>query len=354
MENRIEIRQILLDEFLNRWTRENVVRMTLEEYVDVGNKNTFCYWVETETRELGSINGYPSIKFGIYKRKKKGNKRPKIYINDSEYSWQKHFGKTREEAFENVKRSIIQIIDFAQAGNFKAIDELSLPQIFRWKVAYFYSNERLLPIFSQEVLHRIAVKYGLKINNRTKVSEIQELILQNKPVDITIQEFSEKLWNEFGKKENTQVSNEKSDIAKKSRKGVLHKNTQPQFRKGTDSIIAKQNHNLLQNKLKRLLIDEYGENVVELEADYVDAKLTLSDLLVFYEVKSDATAEDCIKKALGQILAYVFKNEDKRKKKIVVVGQYHPSDMAQKFIEFIKKNLLIEFEYKQIDIEENL
>jgi vacuolar-type H+-ATPase subunit C/Vma6 len=59
----------LLDEFLNRWTIENVQNLTLPEYVGLGNKDTFCQWVETKTRMLGSIKGMTSIKFGIYQRK---------------------------------------------------------------------------------------------------------------------------------------------------------------------------------------------------------------------------------------------------------------------------------------------
>ena len=59
----------LLDEFLNRWQIEDVESMTLQKYVSVGDKDTFCQWVETKTRMLRSIKGMTSIKFGIYERK---------------------------------------------------------------------------------------------------------------------------------------------------------------------------------------------------------------------------------------------------------------------------------------------
>ena len=32
----------LLDEFLNRWTIDDIRKMTLQEYVGIGNKDTFC------------------------------------------------------------------------------------------------------------------------------------------------------------------------------------------------------------------------------------------------------------------------------------------------------------------------
>lgn len=76
----------LLDEFLNRWTIENVQNMTLQEYVGLGNKDMFCQWIETKTRTLGSIKEMTSIKFGIYERKDQAQ-RPGNYKNDNQYSW---------------------------------------------------------------------------------------------------------------------------------------------------------------------------------------------------------------------------------------------------------------------------
>ncbi|MGR2701257.1 hypothetical protein [Vibrio campbellii] len=64
--------QMLWDEFLSRWPRENLSNLTLEEYVSVNDTDTFTYWLETKTRELGSIQGNTSAKFGIYKRGSEG------------------------------------------------------------------------------------------------------------------------------------------------------------------------------------------------------------------------------------------------------------------------------------------
>lgn len=69
------------DEFLDRWTIDNVQKLNLKEYVGLGNKDSFCQWVETKTRMLGSKKGMTSIKFGIYEQKDKTN-RPKNYKND--------------------------------------------------------------------------------------------------------------------------------------------------------------------------------------------------------------------------------------------------------------------------------
>ena len=69
METNIELsREILFEEFHNRWKIEDIKNMKLEDYVSVGDKDTFCQWLETKTRQLGSIKGINSSKFGIYKR----------------------------------------------------------------------------------------------------------------------------------------------------------------------------------------------------------------------------------------------------------------------------------------------
>ena len=88
-----------------------------------------------------------------------------------------------------------------------------------------------------------------------------------------------------------------------------------------------------------------------LEENYVDVKLIQPDYLGFYEVKSASYASECIKEALGQILLYTHYDEDLRTKKIYVVGQYPATEQDITYINFIKNNLKIEFDYLDINIE---
>lgn len=69
-----------------------------------------------------------------------------------------------------------------------------------------------------------------------------------------------------------------------------------------------------------------------------------------YEVKSASYASDCIEEALGQILGYVFNDEDPRRKRIVVVGQYPPNTDDQRFIEYVKSMVRIKFSYEHMAI----
>ena len=70
-----KLRQKLLDDFLHTFPLESLQNLTLEQYTNLNKKDSFCYWLESRTYELGSIWGGSSYKFGIYEY----NKLPNIY-----------------------------------------------------------------------------------------------------------------------------------------------------------------------------------------------------------------------------------------------------------------------------------
>lgn len=343
----------LLDEFLDRWTLENIENLTLQEYVGLGNKDTFCQWVETKTRMLGSIKGMTSIKFGIYERKDK-TKLPKNYKNDAEYSWLQGYGDSRKTAFENTKQDIIKIIQLAEVGKFSEIDSILLPDLFKWKVAFLYSNERLIPIFKQDVLFKIANHFGLQTNRHTTISEIQNAMMLNKPAHLDVYSFMRQLYAQFGdKNDKKEIAGTKTSKGRRrtTRRPASGRNNTAQTRTVTRSYVAEQKHNKIQEALVKLLSDKYGKDNVILEENYVDIKLIQPNYITFYEVKSSSYASECIKEALGQILLYSLNDNDKRAKKHIVVGQYPATDNDKKYIDFLKRNLKLEFDYLNVEIE---
>ena len=348
----IEIKE-LLKEFLDRWTIENVQNLKLQEYVGLGNRDTFCQWVETKTKMLGSNRGMSSIKFGIYERSDQ-NKKPKYYKNDDKYSWMKGYGNNRESAFEIIKSNIIEIIKLSEIGKFDKIDDISLPDLFKWKIAFLYSNERLIPIFNRDVLLGIADNFDLKTGKKIKISEIQNVMMLNKPANLNVYEFMGQLYQKFGD------NKDKIEIAKTLklkrqrktiRKAANERNTNSQIRKFSHSYVAEQKHNKIQKALETLLINDYGKENVILEENFVDIKLIQPDYISFYEVKSSSYATECIKEALGQILLYSLNDRDTRPKKHIVVGLYPPTDNDNKYIEFLKENLKLDFDYLNVAIE---
>ncbi|MBL7840159.1 MAG: hypothetical protein JNJ75_08480 [Cyclobacteriaceae bacterium] len=342
----------LLDQFLNRWTVSNVQKMKLDQYVGVKDKDTFCQWIETRTRLLGSIKGMTSIKFGIYKRKNP-SKKPKKFFNDSEYSWSSNHGTNRKAAFKKIHNEILEVIRFSERGEFDKIDEIDLLSLFKWKVAFLYSNERLIPIYKHDVLIRIAQHFGLAATKKTPISQIQNLMISNKPAKLDVYEFMRKLYDQFGQK-NSKKSAYSGNFRKAKRikrKATASRNTKPQVRTVTRSYVAVQRHNKLQEALRKLLIAEHGKDSVVVEENYVDLKLVKPNHIVFYEVKSCAFASDCVKEALGQILQYSLNDTDVRPKKHVIVGQYPATEEDEKYIKYVQKNLRVNFGYMNVDLD---
>ncbi|MEN5171481.1 hypothetical protein ABE427_01900 [Acinetobacter higginsii] len=332
--------QTILNNFLNQWPLEKVEKMTLEEYVSTGDPTTFTQWVENRTIELGSISGlFGSRMFGIYKRKK--IEPLAKYYNDDSYTWSKQYGDNRTDAFLMVKENVVKTIKFSLTGEFSKIDAIALPDIFKWKVAYLYSNERLIPIFNRDVLNKIAKNYEMSTNSKTTVSEIQEKLIEKKPIEWTSHEFMIVLWQKFG----PQKTNSKSSNGTKK-----DKNIEDQERSGVESYLAKQTHNKIQNKLKNILIEEYGEDCVECEKNYVDLTLTHNDTITLYEVKSDAYAATCIRQALGQIIQYAHRLDSDKKLKLYVVGQYPLKENEISYLAYIQRNLKIDIDYMNIDL----
>lgn len=148
--------QLLWDQFLALWPIERVRKMTLEEYSQAGNKDNFTYWLERETKPIANILGGSAFKFGIYHRsaiEDKQDGKGKIYQDG--YAWLEKYGTTKEQAFAEIKRRIIETVEYAQAGNLEAIDALDFSPVIKWKIAFLYQNQlqpKIISIFSKTML----------------------------------------------------------------------------------------------------------------------------------------------------------------------------------------------------------
>ena len=226
--------------------------------------------------------------------------------------------------------------------------------MFKWKVAFLYSNERLIPIYKRDVLFKIANYFGLKTDRHTTISENQNVMMLNKPAHLNVYAFMRQLYDQFGDNEDKNEivgSTTRKRQRRTTRRAANGRNTTTQTRTVTRSYVAKQKHNKIQEALVKLLSDKYGKDNVILEENYVDIKLIQPNYIGFYEVKSSSYASECIKEALGQILLYSLNDTDKRPKKHIVVGQYPTTNNDKKYIDFLKQNLNLEFDYLNVEIE---
>lgn len=186
----------LYNDFLEEFPIERLENLSLEEYTNLEKSNSFCYWLESRTENLGSIWGAFSDKFGIYrcKSERKGGKK---FISDGVYAWHKSYGNNAQEAFENVRKKILQVAICAKNGEFDKIDDIELLwPLYKWKIAFLYSNKKLLPMYQEKGLKWIAKKQGFELNSKTKISQIQAFLMSKKG-DSDVFSYAKSLWDEW-------------------------------------------------------------------------------------------------------------------------------------------------------------
>jgi predicted RNA-binding protein with PUA-like domain len=156
--------------------------MSLDEYTNLNKEDSFCYWLESRTYDLGSFWGGSSYKFLIYRYNKRPAEGDPRVISDEQYAWYSNLGKdTAEEAYKVVRDEIVKVAELATAGDFEAIDERDrLGHSYKWKIAFLYSNEQLVPIYNRGMLNVVARELGMKNAQKVKTVEIQRFLMKQK------------------------------------------------------------------------------------------------------------------------------------------------------------------------------
>ncbi|TKB26492.1 hypothetical protein FCL47_08750 [Desulfopila sp. IMCC35006] len=199
MNEPIKQQYALWDQFLERFPLEKLQSMSLEEYSQVGSKDSFTWWVESGLDTLGSIWGSTSFKFGIYARRNTDKVfKKQQYKSDDQYAWQAKYGETSEEAFSAVKSVIIKIAEAALLGDLDAIDQADLSPNYKWKLAHLYQDRErpiVLNIFTKEVLaHFLQAKTGVTVPKPTLAHLYRETMRLRNNQDLL--EFGDVVWKE--------------------------------------------------------------------------------------------------------------------------------------------------------------
>lgn len=99
-----------------------------------------------------------------------------MYSHDESYSWYSRLGNTAEEAFALVKNTIVEIAQSAQRADWTKIEDIEAEKVLWpvaiWKIAFLYSDERLLPIYDKDGwLVPLAEHFGLSTANKSSRAE---------------------------------------------------------------------------------------------------------------------------------------------------------------------------------------
>ena len=186
----------LKERFLEEWPIERLETMSIDEYTNLNKEDSFCYWVEARTNDLGSIWGGSSYKFGIFKRKdttqEKYNDKRK---SDGEYAWYGKYGNNKDEVFEKIRSLVVSIARNSMEDNLKAIDLIDLGDAYKWKIALLYGRDNVVNIFKLDALKFAADSLNYQ-GKSFSYSELNKFILSQKG-NRDIFEFSKSLWKEY-------------------------------------------------------------------------------------------------------------------------------------------------------------
>lgn len=129
----------LLEAFQQRFPKESLADLKLEDYALSGKKDDLCYWIEFKTRVLGDIRGATASKHGVW-------------WNSKEQAWRFTKNYPNEmAAFESMKSGILDLVRKAESDEFSELDSPDNPlhykRMSRGKILYLYFPDKFLPVF---------------------------------------------------------------------------------------------------------------------------------------------------------------------------------------------------------------
>ncbi|AZA54589.1 hypothetical protein [Chryseobacterium sp. G0201] len=190
---------VTLDAFLNSWNLNRIRTMTIEEYAELSDHDSLCYWLEYGTKDLGVIGRMSLGKFELWKPKQGEAKEFKDdrFKMEGIFAYKRQKGNTLEEAFSNIRTSIFEIVRHSLNQDWEAIERIEFHSIVKWKLACLFSNKKLLPVYSKRALLAIARGLGHTFTNKDSSLAIQNAIIMHKPSEEDMVDFSYRVYSQF-------------------------------------------------------------------------------------------------------------------------------------------------------------
>jgi len=124
-------------DFLAAWPLSRLHSMTLEEYANVDNEDSFVSWLKNRTEHIGNTMRGRALKFGIYKSATVELYEKKRIASDGEYAWKRSYGNSKEEAFDQTRNIVINLANHGINNTLEEIDQIDLKDESKWKIAFF-------------------------------------------------------------------------------------------------------------------------------------------------------------------------------------------------------------------------
>ncbi len=203
------------NKFLDIFSEHKMKNLRAEDYVlDKNNSDaSFCYWMEVRLNMLGNMHGSFALKFGLYLSKE-----------TREYIHTKKFGRTKEEAFNKIKQSLIDLLSMGKINDLDKIKENSLSPMFKGKILFLYYPNKFINILSNKhlnyFLNELEIPYSEDLNEVDKRAILVNF-KNNDPIMKywTNQQFSSFLYKFYRPPKNLP----ELDINEKEQEEISHK-----------------------------------------------------------------------------------------------------------------------------------
>jgi len=136
--------------FVRRYPIERIGKLTLDEYVQgKGSKDSFCYWLEWKTSDLGHIQGTPAKKFGVF------------YNKPNRRYWFAAKWPNESAALAGILAEINRLLEAGRAGGTVALQKVALAPLFKGKLLFLYYPKKFLNIFSENYVDHFLTQLRL-------------------------------------------------------------------------------------------------------------------------------------------------------------------------------------------------
>lgn len=172
-------------EFVEKYPLNSLKNLTKETYsIGKGNEDSFCYWVEQKTSNLGSILGANVSKFGLW------------YSEiDNAYKTTKEFRNDADSAIISIRERLDQLTSLGESHDLDGISKIQLSPKFKGKILYLYFPEKYLNIFSEVVVDYFLEIVGVNIGDISTVERKRDAIIHWKTENETMKQADADSWS---------------------------------------------------------------------------------------------------------------------------------------------------------------
>jgi len=230
-----KLRNKLISQFQNIYKLEYLTEMTIDEYVIGKKSQSFCWWVETNTRNYceirgGMLNAFQ--RFGIYYDNKLGE-----YIFKRKNAKISKFGNNKNEVYANVKKELINLVNAIKENDLDIIAENKINPLVKNKITYLYAPNDYLPIAGENDLNVILQLLNIPFNSTEdriyKRKKLYDFYKSLGREDMTTQMFIDFIYNDLGYRfylRTTEKNNEEESVKVKNYKLIEVKSVEELIR----------------------------------------------------------------------------------------------------------------------------